>query len=531
MKNSFKLPLFLLILGTSSLSFSLKLSAKTLIVSNKGDSARSLGSLRNTIAMARSGDTITFSSSGTYQLSREIVIDATKLSSLKISGRGKSITIDAQRKGRIFHSIAADLEIEDITFGNGLVTNDFGGAIKMSDHPTAGLPAGKLVVVDSDFIQNRALSTTSSKVYGGAIFGRDIELLGQVLFLYNEADFGGAVAIHESKYQVLGPTRLEVVGSSEFDSNTAGFSGGALYTFGVKTEVVISGAQFVGNETNSTSGKGRGGAIHIVGGDSSHNTVEFSYFEKNVSDQGGAIFISSHQLYIEDSVFKRNEAREGGAVFASSGTGARSLIDYKVHRSSFIGNEASMGGGAYVFGGMEFNNSTFGENQSELEGAAIYFEGSSIHENARLKLNHMTIHNNWSITTPYGDIFQKLTTRVYDVSIRNSIVAGNATHACGSDIVTLGENVLEPVYSGCIRHIVSGSNDFTYPGLGALLKYPRSRWEAYFYPPRSRKSNIIDMATTECSAEFDQLYRRRYFYASCDIGAVEFLENGFNPEL
>src|SRR6266496_2108647 len=96
--------------------------AATITVTNTNDSGA--GSLRQALAAANDGDTITFAVSGTIGLtSGELLVDK----SITISGPGaESLAVDGNAMSRVFHiGSGKNVTISGLTITNGFTSGDF----------------------------------------------------------------------------------------------------------------------------------------------------------------------------------------------------------------------------------------------------------------------------------------------------------------------------------------------------------------------------------------------------------------------
>src|SRR5690349_21818579 len=96
--------------------------ATTIAVTNTNDNGA--GSLRQALAIANDGDTITFAVTGSIVLTTgELLVDK----SISISGPGASLlAVDGNANGRVFHiGPGTTVTIAGLTIRNGMVTGDF----------------------------------------------------------------------------------------------------------------------------------------------------------------------------------------------------------------------------------------------------------------------------------------------------------------------------------------------------------------------------------------------------------------------
>jgi len=179
--------------------------AATFTVTTLADSGA--GSLRQAIASAGVGDTITFAAglTGTIQLASTLVIPVT---GLIISGPGPNvISVSGQNNVGVFSvapAITAVINGLTIEFGN--VTGSGGGV-------NVGAGAA-LNIVNDMFLGNTAT------VSGGALFGGSLQV-GNDTFSGNSANQGGAIFNSGTTFLI----------NDTFFGNTAGSAGGAVYSF------------------------------------------------------------------------------------------------------------------------------------------------------------------------------------------------------------------------------------------------------------------------------------------------------------
>ena len=297
--------------------------AAPLTVTNTNDSGA--GSLRQTIADAVSGDTITFDAAlagQTITLTSTLVIDR----NLTIDGStlASKIIISGNNSVRVFY-VNPDITvtIDALIIRNGSSTY-YGGGIHNR---------GILTVLNSTFSENR-VSGNDAQTKGGAI-----------------ANYEGVLSVSNSIFSA---------NSAEYDLDAVGGGyGGAIYSlFG---ELTVTDSIFDGNLGS------RGGAIVCEVGTM---TVTDSAFLSNsaislAAADGGAIFQYCNLTIIVNSTFSDNSATLGGAIHTDDNV--NSLI---VVNSTFHSNMASTAGGGIVnYGGLIVVNSTFSDNTSPSGGA------------------------------------------------------------------------------------------------------------------------------------------------------------------
>src|SRR5437899_11954520 len=193
--------------------------ANIITVTNTNDSGP--GSLRQALADANDGDTITFAVTGIIgRTSRELVIDR----NITISGPGANLLAVSRAANaapfRIFHVMLGHaVIIEGLTISNGSVLNTFGGGIYNVE--------SALTVISCALAGNSALGQQGS---GGGIFsngggagGNASLTITNSTFTGNAATTGGAVENNGSS----GMASL-TISNSTLSGNAASFVGGGV---------------------------------------------------------------------------------------------------------------------------------------------------------------------------------------------------------------------------------------------------------------------------------------------------------------
>jgi predicted outer membrane repeat protein len=189
-----------------------------------------------------------------------------------IDGRGHSI--DANHKTLIFHIIADNIVLKNITFKNGF--SEFGGAIFNSRYI--------LTVCDSNFMHNRA-------PYGGAIYNLGcLKIVNTTLSNNESTNNGGAI------YN----TCILIMEGVSLLNNSSGNCGGAIdsnqdASFKIKDSIFShNGARW------------RGGAIYISRGMMDVFSVNDSELVKNREVRGGVMNPDNPELNLENCRFENN---------------------------------------------------------------------------------------------------------------------------------------------------------------------------------------------------------------------------------
>jgi predicted outer membrane repeat protein len=357
--------------------------ATTLTVTNTNDNGP--GSLRETLASANEGDTITFAVTGSIILtSGELLVDK----SITISGPGSSnLIIDGNASSRVFH-IAPDqtVSIAGLTVTNGLTSDDGGGIyndhaiLALSDCTITGNAASDGGGVYNDGFEGEAqLTIDSSSVSGNSATAR----FGSGGGIYNDGTFSEGHATLQ-------------VNNSTISENIASFAGGGIDNEG-RASVTITN-----NTINDNSATILGGAIYndsVHSGLGARITVNSSTFSGNSAVRyGGAIvndcadIKSLAALTVNQSLFNNNSAGFGGGIYSDSLFGDAEVT---LDDSTFSDNSASQSGGAvynspsaYGFETMTANNSVFKNNTAGASGGAIYNDqGNSYLTNCSISAN------------------------------------------------------------------------------------------------------------------------------------------------
>ena len=237
-----------------------------------------------------------------------------------------------------------------ILFANNSVSSGFGGAVCTSSgsHNISG---------DLIFINNSVLAGI-----GGAIaflFGSDNYFSGNISFVKNTAEQGGAMFLNSGS--------LNISGDVSFTENSARTYGGAIALFGDNNS--ISGnISFYHNVAFSY-----GGAVLLSGGNHSLSGL-FAFTNNTVTNgSGGAISIFSNSHISGNISFVGNSAAgEGGAVAV---VGVDIVVDM-TGTQSFVKNSALRGGAIALLGSkMMLANpfqANFIENYAKAHGGAVF---------------------------------------------------------------------------------------------------------------------------------------------------------------
>lgn len=193
-----------------------------------------------------------------------------------------------------------------------------------------------------------------------------------------------------------------------------GGNGGAVWTGG---NLAIENVRFTGNTANG------GGALHVSAGGSA--AITNGQFDNNSATGTGGAIDNAGQLTINGSQFITNTGGEAGAI-QSTGT-------LNISASTFTNNASNFNGGALrLFGTTTIDRSTFNGNTVANEGGALISFASLAVTNSTFANNGKNAVLLWDgpasldhVTIAYNTDGGLLRVNA-DVTLRNSIVAGNA---------------------------------------------------------------------------------------------------------
>jgi LPXTG-site transpeptidase (sortase) family protein len=453
--------------------------AATLTVSNANDSG--VGSLRQAIADASAGDTITFDGDYTILLESTLLIDK----DLTIDGSGHTIKLDGQNAHRVI-TIAEEkiVSLKHLYIQNGFSNYSSGGGI---------FSQGTLTLTDSII--------TNNTVYG---------------------ERGGGMEVQSA----TGTTIEDTV----FSGNTASFNGGGLYANNSDNLTIINSTF----SNNTTGDHDYGGGLYAKNSD--NLTIINSTFSGNTALRGGGLYAYySHNLTLTNSIFDSNTTSGDGSLFGG-GLYAKNSDNLTMTNSTFSGNTANYGGGLYAnySNNLAMTNSTFSGNTAAGNGGGLYADNSALTltnstftgndasygggigsgSNSTLTLINSTFSSN---TASYGGGFNRYESG--DATIYNSVFWGNSPDQILNEEnptdVTIHDSVIQngcPNYSDCTNIITAD------PKLGTLANYGGATQTLALLTG----SSAIDSGNADnCPATYQRGVSRPQG-AGCDIGAYEF---------
>ncbi len=277
------------------------LTVTTLIDENDG-----IGnlSLREAIASANSGDTITFATSGVIILT---------LGQLTVN---KSLTIDGDLD---------DNKTPNITI-NG---NNLSRILNINDS-IANLAN---VTIDGLTLTGGLLTGASNR--GAGIFNQENLTLTNSIITGNTAVRGAGIAIDNSGIANISNTTIS--------GNSAGYGGGVYARNGAN--VTITNSTISGNSANNTNGPG--GGVLSNGNTTTTTILNSTIYGNSARTRGGGVYSLSSNVIIRNTTISGNSANAGGGVY-KSGLGVVNVTSTIIAQN--VTNK-DIGGSAFTSGG------------------------------------------------------------------------------------------------------------------------------------------------------------------------------------
>lgn len=279
-----------------------------------------------------------------------------------LNGATKSFTVRAEPGANVVLNGGGTTEIltfttpkpvtfQGLTFANGVSTREFHGGGMSTDHVQANFISctfennagnapntggGGLWLASSTVsFQSCTWRNNTSKHYGGGlsadqsrVYIRDSTFVGNRVNVAGHSFFSAGGAINGNASTIR-------IDNTRFESNQAGYVGGAIYVYGgwkdpvttPRMNLVVSNSLFIGNFVLKTSGTftapTAGGAIQLE--DQTKGTFYNCRFISNNAKQGGAVASYRTVSEFQGCVFQNNEAHGndpsdgfGGAIFVIS---------------------------------------------------------------------------------------------------------------------------------------------------------------------------------------------------------------------
>ena len=388
----------------------------TLVVTNLLDHGD--GSLRDQIAAAAAGDTITFDSS----LRGTITLDSGELDitrALTIQGPGAAtLTVSGGNAQRVFHiepSTAAT--IADLTIANGSAP-DFGAGIASE---------GSLTLRNSTLTNNSA--PTGAGLYFLAHNAASASLTVSGSTFTNNSG-GDGTGIYSNVTARSGLVNVTIT-NSNFTNNLASGNGGAIDSLAnvsgtASIVVAITGGTFSGNQGNS------GGAValtlHTADGSQGTATISGATIQRNTAQTGGGIAsqvtaadASQAAAVVSGNVIEANTAATNGGGLYSTVTSAddsQATLTFTGSTSARLDANTGMnGGGIYSSvttagsgsASAAFNSGNIISNTATESGGGLYsLVTNSGAGTASVALTGGSVVANQAVNTRGGGIYSNV---------------------------------------------------------------------------------------------------------------------------
>ncbi len=222
----------------------------------------------------------------------------------------------------------------------------------------------------ADFLYNQSSDTAT--IYFQSSGANRIDNAGKLTFKGNSSNFEGAAIYSRGSLEITGDVVFGGMNASE--GNSAIYTGGAIYL--CESSLKLGGTtDFIKNRAYDTT-YGRGGAIYLSSSSNKIENANMLTFKGNSAGvSGGAIYSSGNLEITGTTIFGGTGAGEGNS--AKSLGGAIYLDGYKfiLGATEFLNNTASNGGAIYGSHTLtlEVNaNTNFSKNLASGFGGAVY---------------------------------------------------------------------------------------------------------------------------------------------------------------
>jgi uncharacterized repeat protein (TIGR01451 family) len=284
----------------------------SLVVDSLGDEVdgnyiHGQNSLREAIANANTGDTITFDAS---LAGETITLSGTELSitkNLTISA-AVPISVSGNHQSRVFNIGSDDATIVGMTVRDGSAS--YGGGIWIAG--------------DAHLINLCVLNNSASNRGGGIhVNNGNVTLSGTQVISNLSSSFGGGIHIYGDALNVN-------LGS--INNNSASIGGGIYINGG---SVTLSKTHMVGNSAED------GGGVYVHWSYAVLNMIGGRMDSNLASSEGGGVFIHRGNAILNRTELVSNSASSGGGIYILDGNAT-------ANETQISGNSAGDGGGVYV---------------------------------------------------------------------------------------------------------------------------------------------------------------------------------------
>lgn len=298
------------------------------------------------------GNNFTISSNGSYHIG----FDAATGTTLTINNASFDNFYSGNWGGALYN--AGNLTLENVNFSNNSANNASvgGSAIANAEGGNAKLDGV------FNFVENNAARD------GGAIYNSSTMAItsSETKFIKNSSKYAGGGAIWNGQRTTDDIGDLTMTGKFDFEENSSGGKGGAIYNSG---KISISNDGTVSTVFNSNSSTG-GSAI--------------------ASEQGGEVSLDGNYVFSNNT----SSYSGGGAIYNSA-----SMQINSVGITSFTGNKSTSNSGGAIWNGVDYK---FGSGDLKLSGQ-FNFEDNSANNGGGAIFNaaDMTITNNNLVETVF----------------------------------------------------------------------------------------------------------------------------------
>ena len=406
-------------------------------------------------------------------------------------------TFQGQNGSRTALNIAeSNLIVTNSFFVSNRVGNSLDIIMNNLSHITIHV-GGAIFVAKSNVNIIRCTFFNNSADVGGAIYSTSYALnnisISNSAFIHNQVPFydsnrsisnlgklrlsaGGAIAIFNTTLSI---------NSSTFTNNTSEIGQGGALSVQQKSTMTVYDTIFYGNKAKTYGGS-------------------FFVRESNVCINSGVMYLtqgSRSVVILRRTIYKKNSAKQsGGAIFMDQGT---QMHD---NHSLFVHNRATNGGALYVISSeVDLNDSVLSHNRARESGGAIYILQSQqeLAFRGRCNLTHNSagtaggaIYATESVLLLYGgNILHSKTFSVLIIAYNEANDSGGGIYLAHSTFVS--HNL------GSIVNILS--NNAKYKGGGVYATISFITWSEPFEIPPDRHQNLL-LFTNNCAQLGGGLY-------------------------
>jgi hypothetical protein len=446
-----------------------------------------IGSLRDAVTNAVSGDTITFSpnliasGNATITLTSGEILFTTDLTIIGLITATDTLFVSGNNSSRVFDITGNIATLDKMAIINGVPSTSGGGGVFSRSNLT----------IKNSIIKN--CHTSGFGGYGGGIYSLDssLTLINTTVKGNSSIIYGGGIYLNRSS--------LAITNSQIIENNC--FSSGSVYGGGISaanSSVVITDSDISNNSATSTAinngyHNASGGAINATNSSititnstinenslSSNNniygagiycfdncnlsidssTISENFATAGLYSYGGGIY-SRADLSITNSTISKNSITstrsnshaQGGGIYNFSNSGSsKTITNSTINENSAISDSSSAtGGGIYSQGvSLTVTNSTINNNLvsaplSYSSGGGIYFYSSS--PTITLTLAHATIATNTVTASPTfyshgGGVFAQGGVSLTNSTVTNNTVTDNGGGLFVSGTLTIGSSIV-----------------------------------------------------------------------------------------